>query len=197
MGMLGSPKQRSKSQQGAARQVNSKQKLQQHSRRLSGCFPPRRHSESLLMSYLQMQADGIDHGHGANEAAHTGPKQPCNPAHAEATKAVSKPKPQSMLATTASKSHQGNKHSRQSRVASLAGHLGHPYDCFKKTAGRRKKLPESRHVLPLGCPRLHCCGVPVHLLLAFAMGLGLLAVLGVFLALPLYVYLGRLQHMQC
>lgn len=45
--------------------------------------------------------------------------------------------------------------------------------------------------------RLQCCGVPVHLIVAACMGLGCIAVLGIFVALPLYLYLDRFPDMQC
>lgn len=45
--------------------------------------------------------------------------------------------------------------------------------------------------------RLQCCGVPVHLVVAACMGVGCIAVLGLFLALPLYLYLDRFPHMRC
>ena len=45
--------------------------------------------------------------------------------------------------------------------------------------------------------RSQCCGVPLHLVVLTCMAVGAVAVLGVFLALPLYVYLDKLPHMQC
>lgn len=45
--------------------------------------------------------------------------------------------------------------------------------------------------------RSQCCGVPLHLVIAVCMGIGAIAVLGVFVALPLYLYLDRFPQMQC
>lgn len=45
--------------------------------------------------------------------------------------------------------------------------------------------------------RSQCCGVPAHLMVAASMTAGATAILGIFVALPLYVYLDRLPRMQC
>lgn len=45
--------------------------------------------------------------------------------------------------------------------------------------------------------RSQCCGVPLHLVVMVCMGIGAVAVLGVFVALPLYLYLDRFPHMEC
>ena len=45
--------------------------------------------------------------------------------------------------------------------------------------------------------RSQCCGVPLHLVVVVCMGVGAVAVLGVFVALPLYLYLDRFPHMEC
>ncbi|KAL0024178.1 hypothetical protein WJX77_004493 [Trebouxia sp. C0004] len=45
--------------------------------------------------------------------------------------------------------------------------------------------------------RSQCCGVPVHLVVVVCMSVGATAVLGVFVALPLYLYFDRFPHMEC
>lgn len=66
--------------------------------------------------------------------------------------------------------------------------------------GRFSKLRRSwpkKKSLQCRQQRVHCCGVPVHLVVAACMGTGCIAVLGVFVALPLYLYLDRFPHVQC
>jgi hypothetical protein len=45
--------------------------------------------------------------------------------------------------------------------------------------------------------RSQCCGIPLHLVVVVCMSVGATAVLGVFVALPLYLYLDRFPHMEC
>lgn len=200
--MLGSPSRRAATSNKTAPASKARQKMQQHARRLSGCLPTRRHSESLLMSYLQMQADGLNMAHeGDATPEHTAQKRHATgcAASAPVKDCDGKPKLHKALGpgTAARRVHQGKQHSRQSSIGGLAGCFTHPSSWFKKSGLRSKGRARNRHVLPAQCPRLQCCGVPVHLVIAFSMGIGLLAVLGVFLALPLYVYLDRLPGLQC
>ena len=45
--------------------------------------------------------------------------------------------------------------------------------------------------------RSQCCGVPLHLVVMVCMGVGAVAVLGVFVAVPLFLYLDRFPLMEC
>ena len=64
---------------------------------------------------------------------------------------------------------------------------------------RLNKLRKQRKQNRATCrqQRSQCCGVPVHLVVVVCMSVGATAVLGVFLALPLYLYLDRFPHMEC
>lgn len=201
MGLLASPGRQAKAQTDAARRIKSRPKLQQHARRLSGCFAPRRHSESLLMSYLQMQADGLDMGHDGDTVSGPGAHKHCDMGMVAGTGRKSTDRSGQQKPVTAKllgrSSHRGKQHSWLGRMGGLARRFAHTASRYRRPDSSRKRHSKNRHVLPAQCPRLQCCGVPVHLVLAFGMGIGLLAVLGVFVALPLYVYLNRLPHMQC
>ena len=143
------------------------------------------------MSYLQMQADGLDLQHGTDAV-------PENTASATANADGSKPKQQKTpVDRLADRAGSRIPHHRQHRAESLGRRLSQPFAWLKRPGKVNRKHAANRSVLPAQRPRLQCCGVPVHLVIAFGMGIGLLAVLGVFLALPLYVYLDRLSHMQC
>ena len=67
----------------------------------------------------------------------------------------------------------------------------HRFSRLGRSRPRKKKQTQSRQ------QHLQCCGIPVHLVVAAVMGVGCIAVLGVFVALPLYLYLDRFPHMQC
>ena len=151
------------------------------------------------MSYLQMQADGLNMAHDSDVIPdHTAQKRQATSQAANAFDKGCDSKLQLHEAlgpgTAARRVHQGKQHSR---IGGLARCFTHPPAWFKTSGSRSRSRAKNRNVLPAQCPRSQCCGVPVHLMIAFGMGIGLLAVLGVFLALPLYVYLDRLPRMQC
>lgn len=143
------------------------------------------------MSYLQMQADGLDMKHGTDAV-------PEHTASVTTNDDDSKPK-QKKTSVDRLAGRAGRRSCRrtQHRTESLGRRLSQPFAWLKRPGKVNRKRAANRSVLPAQRPRLQCCGVPVHLVIAFGMGIGLLAVLGVFLALPLYVYLDRLSHMQC
>ena len=200
MGLLPDPSRKKAAPTGASSNTRSGTKT--HARRLSSCLPRRRHSESLMTSYLQMQADAL----GKSNSTKTGSGHAASLTQArrdtdDLTYHTSQRQSRSRQALNAQSVHRDKPISKR-RACALQGMKNRCMRPFTRLSrpgepGKHPNVQKHKHVMPSKCPRQQCCGVPVHVVIALSMGLGLVAVLGVFLALPLYVYLGRLPHMQC